>query len=206
MDQVQNRVQNAVTTLLERLDQEYLRQMQGDMYRCNANCCDDSNLNMQHVQRCIESCSTPLTSSQKYIEGEISNFQNRLQRCAYQCQDNVKDKVLPSTSDSEMRHYQQEMEGCIVKCADDHIGLVDNMMVRMRENLKVAQNKQQQPQQPAPMATAGGLPSMGGGLPGGLPAGAGLGGAAPSFPRRIPPGVNPLGMPMGPRPGAGVDD
>jgi len=199
MDQVQNRVQNAVTGLLEKLDQEYLRKIQGDMYRCNATCCDDVNMPMQQVQRCIEHCNTPLTSSQKYVEGEISNFQNRLQRCAYQCQDEVRDRVTPSTSEQEMNGYKMQMEGCIVKCADDHINLVDNMLVRMRETLKDAQAKQeqmQQPQQQPPIPSGLGLPGMDAGVPG----------AAPTFPRRMPAGMNPLGMPMGPRPGGTMHD
>ena len=104
MDQVQNRVQSAVTGLLEKLDQEYLRKMQGDMYRCNAKCCDDAAMPMHQVQRCLETCNAPLTSSQKYVEEEINHFQNRLQRCAYQCQDQVRDKVTPSTTEQE-RHY-----------------------------------------------------------------------------------------------------
>lgn len=196
MDQVQNRVQNAVTGLLERLDQEYLRKIQGDMYRCNAKCCDDPSQPMQGVARCIDHCSTPLTSSQKYVEGEISNFQNRLQRCAYQCQDDSRDRVMPSTSEQEMDGYKKQMEGCILKCADDHINLVDNMLVRMRETLKDAQEKQQQMQQPAPKPSGVGFPGMDSGVPG----------AAPTFPRRMPAGMNPLGMPMGPRPGGAMHD
>jgi len=193
MDQVQNRVQTAVTGLLEKLDQEYLRKMQGDMYRCNAKCCDDPAMPMQSVQRCIESCNAPLNSSQKYVEEEISHFQNRLQRCAYQCQDQVRDKVTPSTTEQEMEGHKRTMEACIVKCADDHVALVDSMLARMKETLKTAADQQQQRQQQQPAS----MPSMGAGFPG-MEAG---GGAAPSFPRRMPAGVNPLGMPMGPRPG-----
>merc|ERR1711970_1395281 len=140
--------------------------------------------------RCIENCNAPLTSSQKYVEGEISNFQNRLQRCAYQCQDDVRDRVTPSTSEQEMDGYKKQMEGCIVKCADDHINLVDSMLIRMRETLKDAQEKQQQ------TSSGVGLPGMD----------AGISGTAPTFPRRIPAGMNPLGMPMGPRPGGTMHD
>jgi len=191
MDQVQSRVQNAITSLLEKLDREYLRQIQGDMYRCNAKCCDDESLGMDRVQRCIEGCSAPLTSSQKYIEGEISNFQNRLQRCAYQCQDNTRDKVTPSSTEAEMAGYKSEMETCIIQCADDHICVADNMLVRMRETLKVAHGKQQQP---SPVIPQGGV------APGKLPGLGGLpSGVAPSFPRQMPAGASPLGMPMGPR-------
>jgi len=190
MDQVQNRVQTAVTGLLEKLDQEFLRQMQGDMYRCNAKCCDDTSMPMQQVQRCIESCGAPMNSSQKYVEGEISNFQNRLQRCAYQCQDQIRDRVLPNTTEQEMEGHKKQMESCIVQCADDHINLVDNMLIRMRETLKTAQTPQ--PQQPS-------TPSFGAGLPG-------MQGAAPTFPRRMPTGANPLGMPMAPRPGGTMHD
>jgi len=95
-----------------------------------------------------------------------------------------------------MDGYKQQMEGCILKCADDHINLVDNMLVRMRETLKDAQEKQQQMQHPAPKPTGVVLPGMDSGVPG----------AAPTFPRRMPAGMNPLGMPMGPRPGGAMHD
>ena len=62
--------------------------------------------------------------------------QDRLQRCAMDCQDQVKDKITPSTSELDVSKYRGQFEGCVVKCADNHIALVPNMMSKMKEILQ----------------------------------------------------------------------
>jgi len=52
------------------------------------------------------------------------------------CQDRVRDKVGPKTSELEVSKYRTEMETCVVKCADSHIELVPAMMKRVKEVLK----------------------------------------------------------------------
>ncbi|XP_074641576.1 protein FAM136A-like [Tubulanus polymorphus] len=135
MDQAQNRVQTAVTETLNELDKTHLRKMQASMYRCSTKCCEDNYYSMEDVQRCLEQCSRPVQSAQQYIQGEMENFQNRLQRCAMDCQDRIRDKLGPNTSDVDSSKLRKEMEACVLKCADSHAGLLPNMMKKIKETL-----------------------------------------------------------------------
>ncbi|XP_014672247.1 PREDICTED: protein FAM136A-like [Priapulus caudatus] len=135
-DAAQARVQSAMTKMFEDLDRSHLRNMQGDMYRCSTACCDDKGRNMDQVQKCVDRCSKPIYQAQNFIQGEIQNYQDRLQRCALKCQDDTRDQVTPSTSEAEMARLKDKMEGCVVRCADEHIQLVPALMKRIQEVLQ----------------------------------------------------------------------
>lgn len=73
----------------------------------------------------------------------IGTLQDRLQRCAMDCQDKVRDKVGPKTAEPDVARYRGELESCVVKCGDSHIALVPNMMKRIKEVLQQHQKQQQ---------------------------------------------------------------
>lgn len=136
MDRVQTRVQEAISGMITTLDKENLRKMQADMYKCSAACCENSHYSMEDAQQCVEKCSKPLQVAQNFIGQELQTYQDRLQRCAMDCQDNVRDKMSAKTSDAEVSKYRTEMEQCVVKCGDSHIALIPAMMKRIKEVLK----------------------------------------------------------------------
>ncbi len=51
------------------------------------------------------------------------------------CQDSVRDKVGPNTSETEVQKYKGQLETCVLQCADKHIALVPAMMKRVKEVL-----------------------------------------------------------------------
>ena len=51
------------------------------------------------------------------------------------CQDTVRDKVGPNTSETEVSKYRGQLETCVLQCADKHIALVPAMMKRVKEVL-----------------------------------------------------------------------
>jgi len=122
--------------MITTLDKDYLRKMQVTMYQCSAACFETPHYNMEEAQRCVERCSLPLSTAQNSITQELQSLQDRLQRCAMDCQDKVRDKVGPKTSETDMSKYRGEMEGCVVKCGDSHIALVPSMMKRIKEVLQ----------------------------------------------------------------------
>ncbi|CAE1286452.1 unnamed protein product [Acanthosepion pharaonis] len=101
--------------MISQLDQEHLRKMQGEMYRCGAKCCDQQNLSMDEVHRCIDRCSEPVNRAQALIQNEIQMFQDRLQRCALACQDQVRDKMSPGATEADISRYRHELESCILR-------------------------------------------------------------------------------------------
>ncbi|CAH1782856.1 unnamed protein product, partial [Owenia fusiformis] len=136
MDQVQARVQSAITEAVNTLDKEHLRKMQADMYKCSAACCEKPYYSMDQVQNCVEKCSGPINQGQRFMQTEMQNYQDRLQRCALDCQDTIRDKVGPNTSEAEVAKHKKDLEKCVVKCADTHIGAIPSMLTRMRDTLK----------------------------------------------------------------------
>ncbi|XP_071793475.1 protein FAM136A-like [Asterias amurensis] len=129
------RVDDSVTSMVNDLDQEAFRQMQKNMYLQSARCCDNTQASMPEVQQCIERCSQPLQAAQNYMQSEMSDFMDRLQRCGMQCQDNVKDRIHPSASPLEVDKLKGELENCVIQCGDKHISLLPIMKKRMLENL-----------------------------------------------------------------------
>ncbi|CAG0922144.1 unnamed protein product [Notodromas monacha] len=101
-DAAQIRVQDAVTQMINDLDKLTLRRMQGDMHRCAARCCDDRESHLEAIHRCIENCAIPLNKAQTKVQGEMQQFQNRLQRCVLTCQDKVQDTLRPETTEVEV--------------------------------------------------------------------------------------------------------
>ncbi|KAK7073389.1 hypothetical protein SK128_020357 [Halocaridina rubra] len=131
VDQAQHRIQEAMTGLVDDLDKTYLRGMQRSMHLCAADCCDKKESSVDQVHRCIESCSTPLTQAQSFVQNELSQFQERLQRCVMVCQDRVRDQVSADTSESQVAVYKAEFEGCAMQCVDDHIQLMPSVKKRI---------------------------------------------------------------------------
>ena len=52
-----------------------------------------------------------------------------------QCQDEVKDKVTPSTSDADIDKYRLEFEQCAIACCDKNIGKLGPLTRRVKETL-----------------------------------------------------------------------
>ncbi|KAK8753041.1 hypothetical protein OTU49_002201 [Cherax quadricarinatus] len=101
VEQAQVRIQEAMTALVDDLDKTYLRGIQRAMHLCAAVCCEKTENSVDQVHRCIESCSTPLTQAQSFVQNELSQFQERLQRCVMTCQDRVRDQVTADTSEAQ---------------------------------------------------------------------------------------------------------
>ncbi|XP_042243051.1 protein FAM136A-like isoform X2 [Homarus americanus] len=131
VDQAQFRIQEAMTALVDDLDKTYLRGMQKAMHLCAAECCERKESSVDQVHRCIENCSTPLTQAQSFVQNELSQFQERLQRCVMVCQDRVRDQVTADTSESQVSVYKAEFEGCAMQCVDEHIQLMPSIKKRI---------------------------------------------------------------------------
>uniref|UniRef100_A0A8C0XHR6 Protein FAM136A n=1 Tax=Castor canadensis TaxID=51338 RepID=A0A8C0XHR6_CASCN len=68
----------AVDAMVKSEEKENIQKMQGFMFWCSANCCEDSQVSMQQVHQCIERCHAPL--AQALVTSELERFQDRLAR------------------------------------------------------------------------------------------------------------------------------
>lgn len=113
---------------------------QADMHFCAAKCCEDQTSSIDTVQGCVERCSVPLNKAQRYVHTELEGFQGRLQRCVMvvistekvkipfawqflpvfqQCNDDIKNQMPPTPSDSEVTKYTAQFERCAIKCMNN---------------------------------------------------------------------------------------
>uniref|UniRef100_A0A8C6VPA2 Protein FAM136A n=1 Tax=Naja naja TaxID=35670 RepID=A0A8C6VPA2_NAJNA len=71
----QLRVQEAIDGMVQGLEREHIRKMQGLMFRCSATCCENPRASMQQVHQCIERCHAPLAQAQALVTQELERFQ-----------------------------------------------------------------------------------------------------------------------------------
>ncbi|XP_068622074.1 protein FAM136A isoform X2 [Battus philenor] len=65
------RIEQEMTKMVNELDKSYLRKMQGDMHRCAAKCCDDTQTSLERVHGCIDNCTTALNNANNYVQKEM---------------------------------------------------------------------------------------------------------------------------------------
>ncbi|XP_025074572.1 protein FAM136A-like [Pogonomyrmex barbatus] len=117
MEEQRKRVEDHMTKIVEEIDKTYLRRMQRDMHRCAAQC---------------YSLFFCLLLFGYNIYNIYNIFQNRLQRCIMECNDNVKDKMGPNPTQITVDRYSEEFEKCATKCVDSYCELLPTMEKTMK--------------------------------------------------------------------------
>ena len=64
------------------------------------------------------------------------NFQESLNRCVLTCQDQVKDKVTPSTPEAEVNKFRSEFEACAIRCCDDKVNTLPTLSRKVEQTFK----------------------------------------------------------------------
>ncbi|XP_062452868.1 protein FAM136A isoform X1 [Rhea pennata] len=128
----QGRVQAAVESMVQGLERDSIRGMQGAMFRCSARCCESSTASMQQVQQCIERCHAPLAQAQAIVTGELERFQDRLSRCTLHCNDKARDSLEAGGTEARVR---AQLDACVAACGDEHLRLLPTMARKMKESL-----------------------------------------------------------------------
>lgn len=49
-----------------------------------------------------------------------------------QCQDTIRDRITPSSTEDQLGTFKKDFEQCVVKCADTHIDLIPSMLKRIK--------------------------------------------------------------------------
>ena len=105
------------------------------MHLCAASCCQDSTASMNSVHACVENCTRAVNVAQNFVQNEMGQFQERLQRGVLLCQDKIKEKVGPSPTEGDMKRYRAEFESCAVDCVNYHINQLPNLMQKIKKGL-----------------------------------------------------------------------
>ena len=111
------------------------------MHRCEAKCCDNTELTVAGVMRCMTECQVDMKAANSFMGRQIENLQSRLERCAMDCQDKVKDKmssdgIKDQPTDSQMESYRGRYEECVHKCVDSHVHMMQGMGKKIKDAIK----------------------------------------------------------------------
>lgn len=135
VEEQRQRIEQEMTKMVNELDLQYLRKMQADMHRCAAKCCDNTQLSLEGVQKCVDNCSTKFTWTQNYVQNNFQQLQNKLQRCVMDCNDEIKVKMGPNPSDSEIEKFTSLFENCAKKCVDTQINYMPSLLKKMKGDI-----------------------------------------------------------------------
>jgi len=131
----QQKITQKMNEMVDELDRTRLRKIQLNMHKCATKCCVNEEASLEETQRCIEKCSQGVNTAQNFVQQEIGSFQNRLQRCVLDCQDSAKDKIGLNPSDTEVEVAKAGFEVCAIKCVDNHVKLLPDLLKRMQKYL-----------------------------------------------------------------------
>jgi len=158
-----------IETAIEQIENELMVPIQAFAYK-NASDCFSRGGNRQSRNGCVERVMHPAGQAQDYIAGEVRNIEERVNRCAQMCHDDI---VGYGSNTGETK---DRMDLCVQGCMEKASGALPAMMDRVRTTLKPLMPPNSEitkgtilSQQSAPKMP--GLPNMGAGLPnmGGLP-------------------------------------
>jgi hypothetical protein len=138
------KLQEAVNKMVDRLDRNILRSMQRDGYLCAAKVFENKSWNSEQLAAAVERCQMPTQQINQFMQQEMQNFQNRIQRGVQDCQDKAQDALLAggNPSETQMARAQKDMEACVTRVVHTHVALLPNISSRIEQ--AVAQVKQQQ--------------------------------------------------------------
>ncbi|KAF0696838.1 Aste57867_12439 [Aphanomyces stellatus] len=127
-------INQAVSKMMDTLDKGTFRPLQKNGYVCSVKCFDTKDCSAEQLQQCIERCQQPMAQVQNYLNQELQSFQNRLQRCAMDCQDRAQDSLGTSQpSESQIAAAQKGMESCVSQCVGSHIKLLPTLKKRIED-------------------------------------------------------------------------
>ena len=135
----QERVQNSIRDFVNHVDKSHLREVERQMHLCAADCCTNKEASINDMLACKDKCEIPAKKAQQYLQSELERFQESLNRCVLSCQDDIKDKMTPNTSEADMEKYKYEFDSCAIKCCDTNIAKLPNLSKRVMDALKSGQ-------------------------------------------------------------------
>ena len=85
----QRELQSKLEAMLASVEDDRLRPMRKQGFLAMAKCCDLSDPTA--YQQCLQKAQLPEQRASQVVQGELNDFQSRLQRAIATCQDDVKD-------------------------------------------------------------------------------------------------------------------
>ena len=105
----QRELQSKLEAMLASVEDERLRPMRKQGFLAMAKCCDLSDPTA--YQQCLQKAQLPEQRASQVVQGELNDFQSRLQRAIATCQDDVKDGSRAASDQISLRHRAEISRG-----------------------------------------------------------------------------------------------
>ncbi|ANM60538.1 hypothetical protein AtNW77_Chr1g0005461 [Arabidopsis thaliana] len=108
-------------------------QLQQAYFKC-AYECFDRNRKQEEIANCVEHCSVPVVNAQQHFEGEMSQFQERMNRSLMVCQDKFEAAKLHKNRGDAAK----AMESCVNTSIEDSLDTLPHIVQRMKTSFSIA--------------------------------------------------------------------
>eukprot|EP00095_Tigriopus_kingsejongensis_P001312 snap_masked-scaffold1226_size54525-processed-gene-0.6 protein:Tk01312 transcript:snap_masked-scaffold1226_size54525-processed-gene-0.6-mRNA-1 annotation:"FAM136A" len=135
----QTRVETEIKGFVNGVDQRHLRGMEKRMHECAAQCCGQTQIAMDEVHGCVEKCQGDTLRAQRFVQDELARFQDSLSRCVTTCQETVKDKVTPESSEADITSLRGTFEKCAIQCCDTNLARLPDIGRKIDATFKSGQ-------------------------------------------------------------------
>ena len=123
-EQKQQALQRSVDDLVTGIDKSHLMPMRKSAFLAMAKCCDLGTA--AAYQQCVQRAGAPEQRASAVMQQELGEFQQRLQRAAMACQDEVKDYGY-----KDQAKMQGAFESCVNGALDKHMKLLPTIKKRI---------------------------------------------------------------------------
>lgn len=134
MENLQRKLQDEITKVMEEIDFHYVRPLQKEGMQCALNCFDSlPDAPQKSLQQCHMNCMKKPEMCQQIFEREMGQFQQGVSGCVQNCQNEI---MSGSSQSSDQGKMQAEMTQCASKCVDKYIEKIPNLKERITQGIQ----------------------------------------------------------------------
>ena len=121
---------------IDQVERERIRPIQRNSHLKIADCYANKNASAEEVENCANRSSIIMQQVQQIIQNEMNTFQNRVNRCAQQCSDDVNDSFANKPNNaSNQAAAESMMHNCAQTCVDKHIAMLKSVQSKIEKDI-----------------------------------------------------------------------
>lgn len=129
-----NEVNAAAQTQLSGVQDHVHFTLQQAYFKC-AYECFDRRKKQEEIDNCVEYCSVPVLQAQNFIESEMANFQEKMNRSLMVCQDKFEAAKLQKNKSDAIK----DMESCVDQSVEDSIKTLPHLVAKFKVSLGITE-------------------------------------------------------------------
>ncbi|WMV40768.1 hypothetical protein MTR67_034153 [Solanum verrucosum] len=129
-----NEVNTAAQTQLSGVQDHVHFTLQQAYFKC-AYECFDRRKKQEDIDNCVEYCSVPVLKAQNFIESEMADFQEKMNRSLMVCQDKFEAAKLQKNKSDAIK----DMESCVDQSVQDNIKTLPHLVGKFKVSLGITE-------------------------------------------------------------------